>query len=371
MILWLLFSLMTAAAIFAVLWPLSRSGAIRSGDELAVYRDQLDEISRDRAAGLIGEAEADAARIEVSRRLIAVGERQAGRPASDPQAALRRRRAAAVVALVLVPLIAGSIDLLRGAPQLPGAPRAERIQAHDESVQALIAKVEAHLEQNPNDVRGWEVLAPVYLRLGRVDEAVKARRNALRLGGETAQRQADLGEALVAASNGIVTTDAKQAFDRAIALEPGDPRSRFYLGLVAQQDGDSRKATEIWQALLKDAPADAPWIPAVKQALATVGEQPPIAGTAGPSSEDIAAANQMSDAQRGEMIHGMVARLADRLKQDSSDVEGWLRLVRAYMVLGERDKANGAVGDARRALASDPDKIRRIDDLAKGLGLNG
>jgi len=370
MTLWLLFSLMTAAAIFAVLWPLSRSGAVRSGNELAVYRDQLDEIARDRASGLIGEAEAEAARIEVSRRLIAAGERQAGKPPNDPQAASWRRRTAAVAALVFVPLIAGSIYLLHGAPQLPGVPRAERIQAHDESVQALIAKVEAHLEQNPNDARGWEVLAPVYLRLGRIDEAVKARRNALRLGGETAQRQADLGEALVAASNGVVTAEAKQAFDRAVALDPGDPRSRFYLGLAAQQDGDSAKATEIWQALLKDAPADAPWIPAVRQALASLGKEAPIVGNAAPSSQDIAAAKEMTEAQRNEMIRGMVARLADRLKQDGSDVEGWLRLVRAYMVLGERDKASGAVGDARRALAGDADKVRRIEDLAKGLGLD-
>jgi cytochrome c-type biogenesis protein CcmH len=371
MILWLVFSLMTAAAIFAVLWPLSRSGAVRAGNQLAVYRDQLDEIARDRASGLIGEAEAEAARIEVSRRLIAAGEAQTDKPVSDPQRALWRRRAAAVVALIFVPFIAGSVYLLHGSPQLPGAPRAERMQAHDQSVQALIAKVEAHLEQNPNDARGWEVLAPVYLRLGRLDEAVKARRNVLRLGGETAQRQADLGEALVAAANGVVTAEAKQAFDRAVALEPGDPKSRFYLGLAAQQDGDSAKAIEIWQALLKDAPADAPWLPAVRQALAGLGKEAPIAGNASPNADDIAAANQMSEAQRGEMIRGMVARLADRLKQDGSDVEGWLRLVRAYMVLGERDKANGAVTGARRALASDPDKLKRIDDLAKGLGLNG
>ena len=62
------------------------------------------------------------------------------------------------------------------------------------------------------------------------------------------------------------------------------------------------------------------------------------------------------------MIRGMVARLADRLKQDGNDVEGWLRLLRAYMVLGERDKAQAAAGDARKALASDPDKLRQIDD---------
>jgi cytochrome c-type biogenesis protein CcmH len=372
MTLWLAFALMTAAAIFAVLWPLSRSRAARSGSDVAVYRDQLDEISRDRAAGLIGEPEADAARVEVSRRLIAAGDARAAAPPTNPQAGLWRRRAAALVALLFVPLAAGTLYLWHGSPQVPGAPLAARTEAgHDSSIVALIAKVEAHLERSPNDARGWEVLAPVYLRLGRFDDAVKARRNALNFGGETAQRQADLGEALVAASNGIVTADAKQAFDRAVVLDPADPKSRFYVGLAAQQDGDTAKAAGIWQALLKDAPADAPWAEPVRQALAGIGKAPAIAGNAAPSADDVAAASGMTEAQRGEMVRGMVTRLAERLQQDGSDVEGWLRLVRAYMVLGERDKAGQAISDARRALANEPDKLQRVDELGKGLGLSG
>jgi cytochrome c-type biogenesis protein CcmH len=79
----------------------------------------------------------------------------------------------------------------------------------------------------------------------------------------------------------------------------------------------------------------------------------------------------MSPQQRQEMIAGMVARLADRLKTDGSDADGWLRLMRAYMVLGERDKARAAAADARRALAGEADKVQRIDELVKGLGLEG
>jgi cytochrome c-type biogenesis protein CcmH len=211
------------------------------------------------------------------------------------------------------------------------------------------------------------VLAPVYLRLGRFDDAVTARRHAIEFGGETAQRRADLGEALVAAGNGIVTADAKQAFDRAVALDGHEAKARFYLGLAAQQDGDTEKAAAIWQGMLKDAPAGAPWVAAVQQALASAGK-----GTApGPNANDIEAASRMSDAERGEMVRGMVTRLADRLKQDGSDVDGWLRLLRAYMVLGERDKAKSALGDARRALGSDAAKMQRVDELAKDLGLSG
>jgi cytochrome c-type biogenesis protein CcmH len=281
--------------------------------------------------------------------------------------ALWRRRVAAVSALVLVPIAAGTIYLLHGSPQLPGAPLAGRAQAEgDRSIVAMIAQVESHLERNPKDARGWEVLAPVYLRLGRFDDAVKARRNALEFGGETAQRQADLGEALVAAANGVVTADAKQAFDQATGKEPSDPKARFYLGLAAQQDGDATKATEIWQKMLQEAPPDAPWAAAVQQALASAGK-----GGSGPSADDVAAASSLSEAERGEMVRGMVTRLAERLEQDGSDVDGWLRLLRAYVVLGERDKANEAAGQARRALARDPDKVRRIDEFAKGIGLSG
>jgi cytochrome c-type biogenesis protein CcmH len=368
MTLWLAFALMTALAIFAVLWPLSRSGNVPSGSDAEVYRDQLDEIERDRSAGLIGETEADAARVEVSRRLIAAGDAQPATATADSHSALWRRRIAALAALVLVPFAAGTIYLMHGSPQLPGEPLASRLHpdGHN-SILAMIAQVERHLEANPKDAKGWEVLAPIYLRTGRFDEAVRARRNALEYGGESAQRESDLGEALVAAANGVVTAEAKQAFDKAAAQAPADPKARFYLGLAAQQDGKTDEAADIWQKLLKDAPPGAPWAATVQQALASAGKK----AAPGPTSEDVAAASNMSEAERGQMVRGMVARLAERLKQDGSDVEGWLRLLRAYIVLGERDKANAALGDARRALASDPAKLRQIDDFAKTSGLNG
>ncbi|HET7847870.1 MAG TPA: tetratricopeptide repeat protein, partial [Pseudolabrys sp.] len=229
------------------------------------------------------------------------------------------------------------------------------------------------------DGRGWEVLAPVYMRLGRFDDAVKAWRKVIALSGETADRQADLGEALAGANNGIVTADAKSAFEHALKLDPQQVKSRFFVGVAAQQDGKRDEAAEIWRGILKDAPPDAPWKGTVQHALASLSapaSAPPAAANVnaeapGPSAQDVAAARNMTPEQRSEMIHGMVARLADKLKQNGSDLEGWLRLVRAYVVLGERDKANAAASDARRALASDPDKVRRIDELAKGLGLTG
>ncbi len=382
--LWLLIGLMTAAAIFAVLWPLSRHDVVApSGNDVAVYRDQLDEIERDRAAGLIPEAEAEAARIEVSRRILAAAEAEEGKAAQSCSGADWRRRVAAVVALIVLPFGATMAYLALGSPYLPSQPLAERRAAPQQgkpSLVSMIAQVERHLETNPKDGRGWEVIAPVYMRLGRYDDAVRARRNALELNGETAARFADFGEAMVAAGNGVVTAEAKKAFERAAALDPKDIKARYFLGLAAEQDGRSKDAAEIWQGMLKDAPANAPWRSLVQSALARVsdvsigrapGAAAPDAAAPGPSAADVEAAAKLTAEQRNEMVRGMVARLADRLKTDGKDIDGWLRLVRAYMVLGDRDKARAAVGEARQALAGEPDKLQRLDELAKGLGLEG
>jgi cytochrome c-type biogenesis protein CcmH len=372
MLLWSVFALMTAAAIFAVLWPLSRRDGARGGSDIAVYRDQLAEVGRDRAAGLIGEAEAEAAKVEVSRRLLAAADADLAKKSAAVGSPLWRRRATALAALVLLPFGAVALYLALGSPQLPGEPRAAHLREvhQDRSIESLVAQVEARLEQDPNDVRGYEVLAPIYLQLGRFTDAVTARRKVLALAGETAARQADLGEALVAAANGIVTGEAKTLFERAQQLDPHDLKSKFFIGLAAEQDGKREQAAKIWRDMLADAPPDAPWRTSVQQALARIGEVGPAAAP-GPNAADVAAASAMSEQDRSAMIRGMVAQLADRLKQNGDDVEGWQRLLRAYMVLGERDKAHAAAADARRALAGEPDKLRRIEDMIKSLGLEG
>ncbi len=373
MTLWFVLALMTAAAVFAVLWPLARAADVQSGSDLAVYRDQLDEIERDRAAGLIEEAEAQAARVEVSRRLITAADAAEFAQSSPVASPLWRRRAAAVAAIVLLPTIGVALYLTLGSPQLAGQPLEARLKAADQdrSIASLVSQVEAHLERNPNDARGYEVLAPVYLRLGRFSDAVNARRRLLALNGENAERQSDLGEALTAAANGTVTGDAKIAFERAIQLNPNELKAQFFVGIAAEQDGDRNRAAEIWRGMIEKAPADASWLPMVREALARVGGAPPVGGAQGPSADQIAAASSMSEKDRGVMIRDMVARLADRLRQDGGDVEGWQRLLRAYTVLGERDKARTAAADAKRALASDPEKLRRIEDVIKTLGLEG
>jgi cytochrome c-type biogenesis protein CcmH len=367
--LWFVFAMMTAAAIFAVLWPLRRRrGPVSAGNDVLVYRDQLEEIGRDRAAGRIGDAEAEAARVEVSRRLLAAADRAAN---ELPVFSRWGRQAVVVAALVLLPAGAAALYLALGSPSLPGQPLTARLgPLGTPPITRLVAQIEEHLQRDPKDGRGWEVLAPVYMQLGRFEDAVKAWRNALVYNGSTAEREANLGEALIAVANGIVTADAKKAFERAVTLEANDAKARYFLGLSAEQDGRHAEAAAIWRALLASAPPGAPWAPFVRNALAQI-DGAPVANSPEPSGDDIAAAGDLNPEQRQQMIAGMVDRLATRLKSDGADIEGWLRLVRAYTVLGEREKARSAAGDARRAIGDNADNLRRLDDLVKGLGLEG
>jgi cytochrome c-type biogenesis protein CcmH len=246
---------------------------------------------------------------------------------------------------------------------------AERTRAPNvaQPLDNLVAQVEAHLEKNPTDGRGWSVLAPVLARLGRYDDAVRAFRNSITYNGDSADRRADLGEALAGAAGGVVTSEAKAEFERAVALNADEVKASYFLGLAAEQDGRSAEAASIWRAMLAKAPADAPWRPLVQAALARVG------GAAAPTLSDdaMAAAKGMSETDRGAMIRGMVERLASRLKQNGDDVEGWLRLVRAYMVMGDRDKARSALVDARQAVANDAERLRQLNEGLKNLGLDG
>lgn len=380
MLLWLAISLMTAAAIMAVLWPLRGSAAgDGSADEaanLAVYRDQLAEIDRDREAGLIGPAESEAARTEVARRILRAGE--AVREARATSSEDRRRRVAAVAALIGMPILAGGLYLSLGSPALEGQPLASRLEAKPEQadVAILLRRVEDHLKANPDDGRGYEVLAPIYARLGRLDDAARAWSSAIRLNGSSAARQNGLGDALTALAGGVVTAEAKAAFEAALADDPKNPKARYFLALAAEQDGRPADAARMWTELAAETPADAPWWPLLRASLARVGApvpeeaSPEVAASApGPSAAEVAAADEMSVEDRQAMVRGMVDRLAERLAQNGDDLDGWLRLMRAYNVLGEPGQARDAVAKARAQFSSDSTALARIDALARELGI--
>jgi cytochrome c-type biogenesis protein CcmH len=331
MILWMIFGLMTAAAIAAVLFPLVRRRAEEfSGNDIAVYRDQLGELDRDRAAGLIGKSEAEAARVEISRRLLAAADAaESATAAFDPTSAARFRRFIIAAALLLLPAGAGALYLQLGSPDFAAMPAGGAVQPEQQTqIETLVARIEVHLQSNPKDGRGWEVLAPVYMQLGRYSDSVNAWRNTLALLGESADREANLGEALMAEANGVVTVEAKAAFLRAVTLDNTIVSARLS-GQAAEQDGKREEAAKIWRDLIAEAPAGAHWANDVRAALARVesnsaaSPDPTGAQTAGPTRQSpdaglpVGAANSpirpantpaAPPQHEGDAIQGMVDR---------------------------------------------------------------
>lgn len=266
MLFWTLLALMTAAAVFAVLWPLSREPHL-AGEAagLAVYRDQLAEIGRDEKRGMLPAAEAEAAKLEVSRRLLAAASGQE----ADLKSSAGRRRVASLVALAGIPVLALSLYLSLGAPEFPDAPLASRLAlpVERQDIGILIGRLEERVEKEPENGKGWELLAPIYLRAGRTSDAISAQENAIRLLGSTAEREVAHGEMLRIAHGGI-SAEAKAAFERALALDEKSAAALFYLGLAAEQAGDRESARKYWMRIVEIADARDQWrIPAQRRLM--------------------------------------------------------------------------------------------------------
>ncbi len=365
LIFWAIAIALLAAVAAVLLAPLRRSRAVRSRAEsdVAVYRDQLAEIDRDLSRGLIGEAEAEAARAEVARRLLAADEAREKEEGASP---LRPWRVALPL-LVLVPAVTLALYLVEGAPGLPSQPYAERMAKapEDQSIEELVARVEEHLRANPNDAEGWKLIAPIYTRLGRYEDAGDAYARLVQLEGATAQRLADLGEARVFANDGLVSEQARDTFLRALEIDGSNPQARYFLGLAALQQGDRESAREIWQALVDESPEDAPWRQMLERSLVALDDDSPAAT---PQGAGIAA---LPEAERAAAIEGMVDGLDTRLaEQGGSDAE-WIQLLRARMVLGQPERAREVLGRAREAFADDEEARARIDAVAEELGVTG
>lgn len=379
MILWIIFAGMAAIVAGAVLYALRPGvGAARnSRPDVDVYKDQLAALDDELESGLLEASEAKTARVEISRRLLA-----ASKPDSDAsignENTTNRRFLAIACSLVVVAISLGAY-LMSGSPNLPDQPFAGRSVAPPEGqdMVTLIGRMEAHLAENPGDGRGWDLIAPIYLRMGRSAEAAKAFAQAMQADGETEPRLAGLGEALVQSNNGNVTEEARTAFARALALDPNALRPKFFLIVAQEQDGALSAAIDSWRALLQEAPVDIPWRSAVSQRITMLearqgGASIPSANqsaTPGPSDDQVREAGERTPEERQQMIEGMVAQLADRLAEDGDDIEGWLRLVRSYAVLGQTDKAKVALKNARTQFAQDEASLKRLAELAASGGL--
>ncbi|MGQ0662306.1 MAG: c-type cytochrome biogenesis protein CcmI [Pseudomonadota bacterium] len=383
--LWAIFVAMSAAAVAALLVPLvSRRGAAaaRAAYDLEIYRHQLVELERDRARGALGEAEAKAARAEIARRMLAAADVPSGEASPAPDTPSIRASLAAVA--VAVPIAAFALYLGLGSPGLPGQPFAERRQleaqaGEREQVRRMVSRLAERLQAAPDDLEGWTLLARSLSALGRHAEALPAWRRAVALAPDSPELLGPFGESLVEAASGVVTPEARAAFERALVAEPGDPRARFYIGLARAQEGASREAIQMWTDLVAVSPEDAPWLALTRQQIhhtaaaaridpatirpsaAALAPKAAPAAPRGPGAAEIEAASRLPPAERAAMIRDMVERLARRLESEPGDLEGWRRLGRSWRALGEAEKSRAAYG---RAAELAPERADVLADYA-------
>lgn len=362
MLFWIVLAGLTALVLAAVLMPVTRSGptaAERGAYDVQIFRDQLVELERDAAAGLIDLTAADAARNEIARRILV-----AEKSAQTAQSHKATPRWVSTTALIAIPVLALVGYLNKGRPDLPDQPRAQRmanaVEAGD--MPAMIVKVEEHLAAKPNDAQGWIVLAPAYRRLGRYADAAEAFRKGIVLGQPDADLMTEYGETLVLIENGMITAKAREVFDSALALDPAFAKARFYRALADSQDGKKDEAEKRFRALLVDAPANAPWRAVVERQLA---ELSPTGRGPALDAETVKNAEEMTAADRQQMIASMVDRLAERLQGNPGDLDGWLRLINARMVLGQKDKASEALKTALEQFKANKDALAQLDVVSR------
>jgi cytochrome c-type biogenesis protein CcmH len=395
----------TLTVVAVLLWPLIRppTRGADSDRTLAVLRDQLAEIDRDAARGLLQPDDAEVARLEVRRRVLAATRAAEAAPPTRVEPLARSLAIAGVAAGV--PMIALVTYLGLGSPEggrqiargptgdRPPSPAALDPQVPHDVAQTVERLTERLRTQTPDDEEGWAMLARSLSRMGRHREAADAHGQVARLRGGDPAVVSVQAEELIVAADGMVTPEAFALLKQVEARAPDDPRQRFYLALAQAQRGDVEGALELWVRLEADAPTDAQWRPGLADQIGRVAQDlgmpperlaalraqaaggrpatapPPIAvappasaaAPRGPSGADVAAAAQMGAAERGQMIEGMVASLAARLEENPGDREGWRRLARAYAVLGRFEPAQAAL---TRAIEGAPDPLRELREQA-------
>ena len=364
MVFWIAVAMLAAGVTYAVTRPLLQPAETPADAALAdraVYKDQLTEIDADAARGTISLSEAEAARAEVARRVLRQSDRASG--ASVSAVWTRLVKPIYLAATLALPLVSLALYMTFGAPGLPGLPLKDRIAAPIDSnkPEELIAKVEARLRDHPEDGKGWDVIAPVYMAQSRFADAASAYASAMKFLGENPARLQGFANARIRTENGMVPDDARKALLSLLASNPNLKEPRVWLALAKEQDGKSQEAASDYRALIAEAPENAPWRPVLQERLARLEGQGPVAPAAG----------NMSPEKQQAFITQMVDGLAGRLKANGRDKDGWLKLIRAYQALGRTDDAIKAVASAKSGLAGDDGALRDIDALVSELGIGG
>ncbi|WP_068317112.1 c-type cytochrome biogenesis protein CcmI [Polycladidibacter hongkongensis] len=395
---WIFVALLTLALALAILLPLRARrlpNAPEQDGDVAVFKDQLRSLLKDRDSGAIEPEAAKALEVEISRRLLAAS-RASKTPVKSP--AHWGTRIAAGFAIVALPAMALGLYMHFGAPGVPDQPLEARLANARQNVDlnVMVARTQDHLRQNPDDLRGWQVLGPILMRMGEFDQAVTAYGHIARLSGRNVQTLTNLAEALIFRADGQVDETAKGLLLEALQDDPQAIKTRYYLALGESQSGDPQVARTAWQQLIAEAPADAPWLPAAKNQLARLSSknekpaksepQTPAGSTAdaektaehssmpegelaGPSPEDMRAASELSAEDRADMVSGMVDRLRARLFAEGGSLQQWQMLLRSYSVTGNKEAAHAALQKAKEQLGEKSADYLALEQAAAQLGL--
>jgi len=434
MTLWLILTIMTSVAAVMLSAPFIRRFDRPQGEtagSIEVYRDQLKEVENELRQGLIDDAQAESARVEIKRRTLAAD--RIDKPVM-PEFSGHERSFAAIGVTGIV--ILGSVGLYAatGSPELLSmqgsaavqrasatfgretsiperisasiqAPASEgrgssRPQAGLPPVDEMIQRLATRLLQNPKDGEGWRTLGWSYFSIGQYSDAADAYGKAIELNPDAADIRSARIEALVSSADGVVTADANDAIVDTLKIDPQNARARFFNGLAKEQAGDKASALTDWIQVLKDSNSDEPWVPDLKSRISALERdlgvdagarattQPAAGGgllerlrvpgawqasppiEKGPSPRDVETAEAMPAAERAAMIRGMVDGLANRLEQSPRDADGWIKLIRSRVVLGDTEQAKQALARGLEVFREEPQQQDRIAAVARQLGLN-
>jgi len=387
------------------LWRGARVQASEPGQrrEMRIYADQLKEIDRDRARGLIPEDEAGRLRAETARRLLEA-DRRAVTPLRESPPGMK----ALALALVLaVPVLSGVLYLRQGVPGLADQPLAQRQQDAAEAREARPSQIEMEaawsadpqrppapavepqyltlMEQlreaithRPNDQRGLRLLAVNEGNLGNHAASAAAWERLVAVQGPDAPVEdlAALAEAMAMAAGGLISAETELVLEAILRQDPRNGTARYYLGLMFAQTGRPDLTFRLWRGLLEESNPDDPWVPAIRGTIEELAQiagvrytlPPETAGGRGPSASDMQAAAGMTEAERQQMIGGMVEGLAARLANGGGPAEDWARLIGALGVLGQGDRARAIWAEARLVFADRPEDLALIDAAAQAQG---
>jgi cytochrome c-type biogenesis protein CcmH len=364
---WIAATFLVMIVMLSVYVPLGRS-AKADTTKPALMRALAAELNEVDAATRFASAdEANAARAEIGRRLLAL-EAASEKPQSE------RRTSQLFALFALVPILAVPLYVQLGQPEYADQNFATRMDANPEAgekeVATLIERVEQRLKEKPDDTAGWAVIAPVYFRMARIDDSLNAYAKAIQFHkGTPAQKSrlmADRAEIMVASADGKVNAEAAAGLNEALGLDKDNQKALFYLAIHLEQSGKMDEARANWQALIaRFKGANPPWLQVAEQRLAGLGGTPEI----GPTPDQVQAAGEMTPEQRQDMIKGMVDGLAAKLKDNPNDVEGWLQLIRSRQVLGDSTQTAKDLAAARAQFADGSTERASIDALATSLGI--